>query len=382
MKKGLESSTKGATATLKSPGKTTPAKKAAPTLPRIGVHVSVAGGLENAFVNAAAAGCDCIQIFVKNQRQWRAKPLGDEQVKAFFEAKSKSTINPIIAHASYLLNLAAPSQAVRELSMNSMVDELVRCEALHIEGLVFHPGAHCEGEVRNPFGYDEEQRQPGNGAARQQGKEVQVPKFDGRKQSRDRKGVVEKISSVISRANSDRECTEFGEHMLAGIERIALGIDEVHKRCAGFKTKLLLECTAGQGSAIGWQFEQLAEILKRVCDPSRVDVCLDTCHLFAAGYDFRKPEGYAAMIDHLDRTIGIAQVKCIHCNDSKRELGSRVDRHDHIGKGQIGQSAFANFLNDHRFREVPFILETPKEKDDRGRDCDVVNVKTLRRLVR
>ena len=169
--------------------------------------------------------------------------------------------------------------------------------------------------------------------------------------------------------------------MSAAIERIARGIDEVHAWCAGFKTKLLLECTAGQGRCIGWRFEQLAEILKRVRDPSRVGVCLDTCHLFAAGYDFRTPETYAAMTDQLDRTVGISKVMCIHCNDSKRELGSRVDRHAHIGKGMIGNSGFAHFLNDPRFRHVPFILETPKEKDKKGRDMNRVNVQQLRRLL-
>lgn len=364
MSKGLKTRTKPVTGTPKKTFPFDPAKSAPPSLPRIGVHVSVAGGLENGFVNAAAAGCDCIQMFVKNQRQWRAKPLRDEQIKAYFEAKSKSSVDPVFVHASYLLNLAAPSEAVRELSMNSMVDELVRCEALDVEGLVFHPGAHCEGEVRNPYGHEDtdDERQQANKTTERQVRKRRHP-------------------ATKPRSHEGNECTEFGEHMLAGIQQIARGIDEVHKRCPGFKTKLLLECTAGQGSAIGWQFEQLAEILKRVRDASRVGVCLDTCHLFAAGYDFRKPDGYAAMIDRLDRTMGIAQVKCVHCNDSQRELGSRVDRHAHIGKGQIGKSGFAHFLNDPRFREVPFILETPKEKDEKGRDMDQVNVKQLRSLV-
>lgn len=360
MKKGLRTSSGRVTASPNSQAGRVAAKIAPAALPRIGVHVSVSGGLENAFANAALAGCDCVQIFVKNQRQWRARPLGDEQVKAFFAAKARSTVRPILAHASYLLNLAAPSEAVRELSVNAMVDELERCEALGVEGLVFHPGAHCEGEVRDPFEHDED-RQQGNKATRQQG---------GKKITKTRKPKV-----------GEQQCTEFSEHMLAGIERIARGMDEVHARCPGFKTKLLLECTAGQGSAIGWQFEQLAEILKRVRDAGRVGVCLDTCHLFAAGYDFRTPEGYAAMIDNLDRTIGVSLVKCIHCNDSKRELGSRVDRHDHIGKGLIGKAGFAHFLNDPRFREVPFILETPKEKDEKGREMDAVNVKLLRSLI-
>jgi deoxyribonuclease-4 len=321
------------------------AKNAPERSPRIGVHVSAAGGLENAFVNAAAIGCDCMQIFVKNQRQWRAKPLSDEHVRLFREGREQSGITPIMAHASYLLNLAAPNDAIRQMSIDAMVDELTRCEALVIDGLVFHPGAHLN--------VSEPQAQARGG---------DIFAADGNRPS-----------LALRVPITDAE--------LCGIEQIAKGLDEVHKRCAGFKTKLLLECTAGQGSAIGWQFEQLAEILKQVRDAGRLGVCLDTCHLFAAGYDFRTEETYAAMIDRLDSAIGLAQVRCIHTNDSKRELGSRVDRHEHIGKGQIGKSGFAHFLNDSRFREVPFILETPKEKDEKGRDMDVVNVKKLRSLI-
>jgi len=225
-----------------------------------------------------------------------------------------------------------------------MIDELTRCEALEIDGLVFHPGAHLN---------------------------VSKPQASARGASATAKN---RPSLALRVPISDVE--------MCGIERIAEGLDEVHKHCPGFKTKLLLECTAGQGSAIGWRFEQLAEILKRVRDADRLGVCLDTCHLFAAGYDFRTPEQYASMIDQLDSAIGLAQVRCIHANDSKRELGSRVDRHDHIGKGLIGKSGFTNFLNDIRFRKVPFILETPKEKDHQGHDMDRLNVQQMRRLVR
>lgn len=328
------------------------AKLAPPAFPRIGVHVSAAGGLETAFANAEAMGCDCMQIFVKNQRQWQAKPLSDEQVRAFLETKRKSAIFPITAHASYLLNLAAPSEAVRTKSIDAMVDELSRCEALEVESLVFHPGAHLDGEVRNPFGFDDQ--------------EDQKPR--------------PRSSKATKKNEIGPKNAEIGGHVLAGIERIASGMDEAHRRCAGFRSKLLLECTAGQGSAIGWQFEQLAEILKRVRETERVGVCLDTCHLFAAGYDFRTLDGYAEMIDRLDRTVGVSRVMCIHANDSKREMGSRVDRHEHIGKGQIGTAGFAHFLNDPRFREVPLILETPKEEDEKGRDMDQVNVEVLRSL--
>ena len=278
--------------------------------------MSVAGGLENAFTSGRAVGCDCLQIFVKNQRQWRAGPLTDDQVFRFREARSATGLAPVVAHASYLLNLASPARSTREMSVDAMVDELTRCETLGVEALVFHPGAHLTGTI------DE------------------------------------------------------------GILHIAESLDEVHRRCAGFHTMVLLETTAGQGSAIGWHFGQLAAIVDRVREADRLGVCLDTCHLFAAGYDFRSAEGYAAMIDQLDRTIGIPRVRCIHTNDSKKNLGSRVDRHEHIGKGKIGKTGFAHFVNDPRFRDVPFILETPKGKDGRGTDLDMLNLKRLRALAR
>ena len=144
---------------------------------------------------------------------------------------------------------------------------------------------------------------------------------------------------------------------------------------------VLLETTAGQGTSIGWRFEQIRGVFDGVAAPDCLGVCLDTCHLFAAGYDFRSPEAYAATIDELDRVIGVACVKCIHMNDSKRELGSRVDRHEHIGKGKIGKRGFGHFLNDPRFAGVPMILETPKGVDGRGTDLDKANLRRLRSLV-
>jgi deoxyribonuclease-4 len=144
---------------------------------------------------------------------------------------------------------------------------------------------------------------------------------------------------------------------------------------------ILLETTAGQGTAIGWRFEHIRGILDRVAYADRLGVCLDTCHLFAAGYDFRTVEGYGALVQELDCVIGVARVKCIHMNDSKRELGSRVDRHEHIGKGKIGKAGFSHFLNDARFAGVPMILETPKGVDGRGTDLDKVNLKRLREMI-
>ncbi len=281
---------------------------------RLGAHMSVAGGLENAFVAGAAVGCDCLQIFVKNQRQWRAPDLRQEQIERFQSAQQETGLSPVIAHASYLLNLASPDAAIRKKSAKAMAEELQRCEILGVVGLVFHPGAHMDGT------------------------------------------------------------------MAAGIRRVARSLDEVHRSDHVLKTRILLETTAGQGTSIGHRFEQIAAILDGAKHPDRLGVCLDTCHLFAAGYDFREPDGYAGMIDALDSAIGLANVRCIHMNDSKREAGSRVDRHEHIGKGKIGKAGFSHFINDPRFAGVPMILETPKGKDGRGTDFDKVNLKRLRAL--
>ena len=277
--------------------------------------MSVAGGLENAFASGKRVGCDGLQIFVKNQRQWNAPPLREEHIAAYKQAQAEAGLTPVVAHASYLLNLASPDAATRRKSIAAMIDELTRCDALGVSALIFHPGAHMDGSIA------------------------------------------------------------------AGIQRIARSLDDVCKRCAGCETMILLETTAGQGTAIGWRFEQLAAILDRAADPERLGVCLDTCHLFAAGYDFRTIEGYESMIDEMDATFGANRVRCIHTNDSKRELGSRVDRHDHIGKGKIGKSGFAHFVNDPRWKNTPFILETPKGADGRGTDLDKVNLRRLRKLI-
>ncbi len=291
------------------------ARKRARSGPRFGSHMSVAGGLENAFADGVRVGCECLQIFVKNQRQWQAPPLTEETIRRYKLAQSATELAPVVAHATYLLNFASAEKTLRDKSILCMVDELERCEALGVSSLIFHPGAHMKSTPAE------------------------------------------------------------------GMKRVAKSLDRVHKYCQGFRSRVLLETTAGQGSALGWRFEQLAEIIDQTKSPDRVGVCLDTCHLFAAGYDFRKGEEYAGMIQEMDATFGSDRVECIHTNDSKQELGSRVDRHEHIGKGKIGKSGFSHFVNDPRFLEVPFILETAKGKDGRGSDLDTVNLKRLRSLV-
>ncbi len=284
--------------------------------PLLGAHMSVAGGLHRAFAAAEAVGCTCLQIFVKNQRQWTGKPLTADDVRRFREAARRTAVRPVLAHATYLVNLAAIDEGTARRSERTLVDELLRCEALGISGLVLHPGSHM------------------------------------------------------------------GEGVDAGIRRIVQRLDAVHSATRGGRTRILLETTAGQGTSIGHTFGQLSRIIEGVRDAERLGVCLDTCHVFAAGYDLSRAEGYASMLADVELHLCGVHVDCIHVNDSQRECGSRVDRHAHIGKGRIGRMGFVRVMNDPRWAGVPKILETPKGFDGRGADLDAVNLRKLRRMIR
>lgn len=277
--------------------------------------MSIAGGYYKAVEIAQAAGCDCVQLFTKNNNQWRAKELTDDDVNRFQGALAQLRISHPIAHNSYLINLASPDDALWKKSIDAFVVELLRAERLGIPYVVAHPGAFV---------------------------------------------------------TSSEE---------AGIARIALALDEVHRQTRGIGAQCLLETTAGQGSCLGCRFEQLAAILEKVSDPDRLGVCVDTCHVFAAGYPLAPEKDYEATMTALDRLIGAPLVKAFHLNDSKRELGSRVDRHEHIGEGQLGLEPFRLLMNDARFSQVPMYLETPKGKRD-GEELDVINLRTLRELIR
>lgn len=276
--------------------------------------MSAAGGLENVFQEGLRVGCECLQLFVKNQRQWNAKPLLPEQVDRFRAAAMEFDLRPIVAHASYLLNLASPDEKGRRKSVVALLDEYDRCEALGVPYLVVHPGAALQGSVDD------------------------------------------------------------------ALARVARSLNEIHDLRPSAVTRVLLETTAGQGSNVGHRFEHFREILAEMAHPDRTGICLDTCHLFAGGYDFRNLEGYMRMMELLDDMIGLNHVKCIHLNDSKRELGSRIDRHEHIGKGRIGKDGFANVVNDPRLVSLPMILETPKGVDGRGTNMDRVNLRRLQAL--
>jgi len=293
----------------------------------LGSHLSIAGGLHNALVAARKYRFDTVALFVRNQRQWACPPLEDDEVARFRALRKKLGISPVIAHGPYLLNLAG-GEAVRGKSIEGLVEDLRRCERLGIDYLVFHPGS-------NP----------------------------------DRGEGVRLIADGLNR-------------VMRLSAAPALPAEAVLSAVSGQRggTVILLETTAGAGHAIGGRFEELAEILALVERPQRFGVCLDTCHVFAAGYDIRDPRAYAETIARFDAVVGLPRLKAVHLNDSLGDLGSRLDRHAHIGKGKIGLAGLANLVRDPRFAKVPLILETPKGKDPRGRDWDRVNARIIRGL--
>jgi deoxyribonuclease IV len=288
------------------------AKKAsAPKRPLLGAHMSIAGGVDKALLLGKEVGCDTVQIFTKSSRQWASKPLSKDEIAAFHATKRMTGLSPVVAHDSYLYNFAAPDEALRKRSVNGLIDEMERCEALGVAYLIAHPGAHV-----------------GAGEA-------------------------------------------------AGIATIAKSIDEMHKACPGYTTKLAIEITAGQGSNLGYRFQQVQQIIDATKAPERLRVCFDTEHAFAAGYDLRAADGYARTFAEFDETVGLDLLVAFHLNDAKKDLGCRVDRHEHIGKGFLGLEAFRLLLNDRRFWGLPMCLETPKS-DDCHEDRE--NLATLRGL--
>ncbi|MGM9996349.1 deoxyribonuclease IV [Campylobacter lanienae] len=263
---------------------------------RIGAHVSASGGVANAPLNAQNIAADAFALFVKNQRQWSAKPLSQKDIDEFKSNLNKANIKPehILAHNSYLVNLGHPDADARAKSFNSFLDEIRRCEALGIELINFHPGSH--------------------------------------------------LNQI-----SEDEC----------LELIAQQMNNLLKNSSNIK--LVIENTAGQGSNLGYKFEHLAALINMSQDSSRVGVCIDTCHLFASGYDIRDDESYAKTMSEFDRIVGYKYLSGMHINDSKGALGSRKDRHDSLGVGMIGKEAFKFIMNDPKIDEIPLILETIDE---------------------
>jgi deoxyribonuclease-4 len=262
----------------------------------VGAHVSIAGGVENAPVNAHRIGAKAFGLFVKNQRQWVAKPFTSQNIEAFKKNCDKYGYKPnhILPHDSYLINLGHPQKEGLEKSRRAFLDEMQRCEQLGLDRLNFHPGSHLN----------------------------QIP---------------------------EEEC----------MKRIAESVNIALDKTGGVTA--VLENTAGQGSNMGHNFEQLRFIIDLVEDKKRVGVCIDTCHSFAAGYDIQTAEGFRQTFSKFDKIVGFEYLKGIHLNDAKKGLGSRVDRHNSIGKGLLGIEAFRHIMTDARFDDLPIILETPDE---------------------
>jgi deoxyribonuclease-4 len=283
-------------------------------MPLLGAHQSVAGGLHRALERGRLTGCEAVQIFTRSSRQWVARSLSDEEVRAFRAATAASGIRSVLAHDCYLFNLASPDETLRRRSVAALADELERCARLGIPYLVCHPGCH------GGAGEDE------------------------------------------------------------GIRTAARSLGEVLGACRGYPATVALENTAGQGTQIGWRFPSLATLAALTPDGERLRVCVDTQHAFAAGYDLASTDGYAAAIAELAASVGLERVVAFHLNDAKKGLGSRVDRHEHIGRGLLGRAAFRRLLEDERFAGLPMCLETPKASDPDDHTDDRRNLAILRRL--
>ena len=265
--------------------------------PRLGAHMSIAGGVDRAVDRAVRAGCEVLQVFTASANQWQGKPLTAEVVDRFRDKRAAAGALPVLSHDSYLINCASPDDALRERSIAALGDELGRCARLGIELLVMHPGAH--------MGAGEE----------------------------------------------------------AGIERVARALDLVLAQPEGAGVTILLENTAGQGSALGHRFAQLAAIIGRSSFAARLGVCVDTQHAFAAGYDLASADGWERTWEEFEREVGLPRLRALHLNDSKRPCGARVDRHEQIGLGLLGAAAFLRVMNDPRLDGLPASLETEKTED-------------------
>ena len=266
---------------------------------RIGAHTSAAGGPYKAVERGLEDRCEAIQIFVKNANRWTQRPWREEEARRFIEAYEASGLRGLVAHASYLINLCATKPETLEKSRRALKDELERCAQLQIPYLVFHPGSHL------------------------------------------------------------------GRGEQAGLEAVAESLQAVYaeEREGGWReVTLLFENTAGQGTNLGYRLEHLGELFERVEAPGRFGVCVDTCHAHAAGYDLREEAEYEAFWAEFDELIGLERLKAFHLNDSKRELNSRVDRHEHISLGEIGQKLFERLVNDERFNALPALVETAPDE--------------------
>ncbi|HOU17269.1 MAG TPA: deoxyribonuclease IV [Candidatus Marinimicrobia bacterium] len=262
-------------------------------MPYLGCHVSIENSLEKAPERGRELGCDAIQIFTSNQMQWKGVPVADETAEKFLNYQAEHKIAIVIAHDSYLVNLASPEPVKLAMSRKAFIEEIRRSQALKIPYIVFHPGSHM------------------------------------------------------------------GAGVDFALRKIAESLDYAIEKTPDCRPMFLLETTAGQGTNVGNAFEELRQIIDFSAHPERLGVCFDTCHAYAAGYDLVSPAKYDETFARFDDVIGLSQLKCFHLNDSKKPLGSRVDRHANLGDGFLGWEVFYRLINDDRFGNLPMILETP-----------------------
>ncbi|WP_319764621.1 deoxyribonuclease IV [Maridesulfovibrio sp.] len=279
----------------------------------IGAHMPITGGVDKAVERIMSIGGTALQIFTRNQRQWKVKPLEEKVVDRFKNLREEWGNYPVSVHDSYLINLASPKPDSAAKSVKAFAEELRRTERLGIESLVTHPGSHL------------------------------------------------------------------GSGNVEALERYVANLDQAIELSETEEVNVLIENTAGQGTNLGSRFGELATILEGSGYTSRMGVCFDTCHAFAAGYDLRTPESCAEVFERFDKLIGLDFIRFFHLNDSKQEFGSNKDRHEHIGKGYIGLEGFRYIVSDSRFAAVPKVIETPKD-DDPEFKLDIENIELLRSL--
>ena len=282
--------------------------------------MSVSDGKHLAFHRGRELKCESIQVFIRNVRSWASKPLDQKDIDKFLATKEefREAIWPVISHNSYLINLASIDKEKLEKSYNAMCDELIKATQLRIEYENMHPGV--------------------------------IPVSDKEEITKDE-----------------------------AFTQIAAQLNKLMDKTSGSKVRILLETTAGQGKGLGNKFHHLKTIIDKIKDKNRIGICFDTAHSFAAGYDFTTKKKYDEMWSDFDDIIGLKYLFAFHLNDTEKELGSRVDRHTHIGQGKIGKEAFGFLVNDDKFKDHPGILETPKGKDMKE---DIMNLKVLRSLIK
>lgn len=286
----------------------------------IGCHLSIAGGLHKAIERAEDLDTNALQIFSHNARSWTMKPLDEDEPQKFQDTQQNGPVDYVVIHTSYLINLASPKDDVYEKSVDALKKEIERAGLLGIPHVNTHVGKHLDAGVD---------------------------------------AGIDKIIEAINETLDSDVAQQYPDVMI------------------------VLENDAGQGTALGATFEELGRVIDGVDRDERVAVCFDTCHGLAVGYDFRSDEGLDEMLEEIDATVGLDRLVLLHVNDSKHPLGSRKDRHEHIGRGHIGLDGFRPLVNHPKTRDLPFVLETPKEDSERenlNSSMDPINLKALRDL--